>query len=1003
MRFIIFTFIFIISILQTTTANNEHSTLSPEVEEYFNVAKELEAKGDRRSKRKIQKESVEPLMDYAEAYYDSNNYNEAIIIYKRLYDLQKRLHGERHRKTQYLRKKLAYVYHLAGRFTEQAEIEKSILDSQQRPGRASRYDLKMMSKLAFTYKQNKDYVNSEALYLKALKIYEDNKMTQQYTYKKLLYELSSLYIDLGDYARAEPYYRRSLGIKEGEEIDINKINITKLFNYAHMLQFTGKYAEVEDLYKKMLKKLRQRSPAMTGSGVFSQEPQILASLGNVYNQTGAYGKALEFNQKAYSAYKNSLGQEHVITAYALANLAETYLSMGEYTTALNQLKSSAAILKKQVKKKHQVYIDKNFIMPHLALAYSKTGDYDRAEEIYLKVLEEISKEYSPRHPLMTYSQINLAEMYYFQNRLEPAIKLCLSSLGNAINNRAPYLLSKIYFTLAKIRQKQKLFAEAIFYGKQGVNKLQQIRTGLLNTEESLQKSFIDSQQDNYKMLAGWLVDAARLSEAEQVLAMLKEEEYFNFIRRSDKNQKATLAQLNLPEQKQETRLTRVSHRLATYSNELSDLEKISDEILSNKDRQRIKDLHVLIAETEKAFQSTLIDIKASFNAKDTHILAAQIDNKLYNEFINRPGQNVALIHFLPLKNDLRIILRTSKLNITRKVEVSSKQFNQNIDAYRKKIKRADLTSITDKQELDKLSQQLYQWLFKPVEKELQQANIKNIMLYKNGILRYIPLATLYDGQKYLVEKYAISNYTAAAKASFKNSPQESWMVAGMGVSKQYGEFSPLHMVPFELDSIVKKNSEDMNGIFKGDIFINEKFTATQFRENLKAPYNVGHIATHYKFMPGTEADSFLLMGDGSHLTLATLRKKNYNFEPVELLTLSACETAAGDIASDGREIEGLATLVQRQGAKAVMATLWPVADCSTGLFMQRFYQYRSTGIDKAAALRQSQLDFIQKKVPAMAVSPRQPDKGCQPLLGKLKNHYTHPYFWAPFILMGNWQ
>ena len=996
----LFVLTILVAVYQTVIAEN-NVVLPPEVEKYFTIAKDLEAKGDRRSIRKMRNNAVKPLKGIAEEYSQYKRFDEAITIYQRLYEMHKRLYGEEHRKSQYYKRKLSFVYRMAGRRTEQAQIEQSVLETRlQQSGGHDWKSLKMMGKLAFTYKQNKVYSRSEALYLKAIKIHEDNNIVNQHHYTKLLYQLGSLYIDQGDYAKAEPYYRRSLGIEVGEDIDISKQNLTKLFNYAFMLQFSGRYAEAEDLYKKML----HSSKALPAYGGFSQASHVRANLGAVYSQVGAYEKAIKLKIQAYEEFKMGLGKEHVITAYALSNLAETYLAMKQYNKALEQYKVAAAILNKQVKQKHKVYIDENFIMPHLALAYSKTGNYAKAEEIYLQVLEEVSKEYSPRHPLMTYSQTNLAEVYYFQDRLESAAKLCLSSLGNAVNNKSPNLLARLNFMLAKIRQKQNLLAEAIFYGKQGVNQLQKMRSGLIDTEKSLQKSFIESQQENYEVLAGWLVDSGRLSEAEQVLAMLKEEEYFNFIRRSqNSSSNTTQAELNPLEKQQKTKLKQSSRSLAAYHNELSDLERVDNDALTNNDKRRINELKTLLQQAEKAFQTTLENIKNSFSDNKHQTLAAQLDSESYNKLISKLGKDVALVHFLPLKNDLRVILRTSLLNIAKKVNVSTEEFNQTISKYREKIKRTDLSSNTEQQELTRLSQQLYQWLIQPVEAELQQANIKTLMLYKNGSLRYIPMATLHDGKHYLIEKYAVSNYTAAATLSFSANPQKAWTVAGMGVSKQIGDFSPLHMVSDELDGIVKDSNTDSKGIYTGKVFINEAFTPALFKANMSHGYHVGHVATHYKFKPGTETDSFLLMGDGSHLTLATLRKDKYNFKSIDLLTLSACETAVSDVSSDGREIEGLATLVQRQGAKAVMATLWPVADCSTGQFMQRFYQHRSTGMSKAAALRESQIEFIQNKIPPMAVKPKQMDKGCQPVGAKLARNYQHPYYWAPFILMGNWQ
>ena len=132
--------------------------------------------------------------------------------------------------------------------------------------------------------------------------------------------------------------------------------------------------------------------------------------------------------------------------------------------------------------------------------------------------------------------------------------------------------------------------------------------------------------------------------------------------------------------------------------------------------------------------------------------------------------------------------------------------------------------------------------------------------------------------------------------------------------------------------------------------------------------------------PGTESNSFLLLGDGGQLTLEEIRKQNYRFDGTELLTLSACETGiGGGRDSDGKEIDGFGLIAQQQGAKAVLATLWKVNDKSTAVLMADMYAQKVNGKNKIEALRQAQIDL------------------------KNKPEYSHPYYWAPFILMGNWQ
>src|SRR5580700_5086954 len=136
-------------------------------------------------------------------------------------------------------------------------------------------------------------------------------------------------------------------------------------------------------------------------------------------------------------------------------------------------------------------------------------------------------------------------------------------------------------------------------------------------------------------------------------------------------------------------------------------------------------------------------------------------------------------------------------------------------------------------------------------------------------------------------------------------------------------------------------------------------------------YPVVHIASHFRFQPGNDTQSYLLLGDGGHLSLAELKNSANLFGGVQLLTLSACNTGMGD----GAEVEGFGALAQRQGAKAVVASLWPVADESTSRLMQEFYRIResSAGMTKLEALREAQLRLLRGEVQIQPAAER--DRG----------------------------
>ncbi|MGD8925692.1 MAG: CHAT domain-containing protein [Thioalkalispiraceae bacterium] len=985
------------AVATTAHAESADSLQSDEVAGYFQLADKLEKKDGYRAYKQIDKQAIRPLLKIADRYLEEQRAAEAIDIYQRLYELQKKFLGGYDRKVRSILGQLAYAYQVSHRNAEWIVTNQQVLAFDERiysPNHPTR--LSSMTNLAFSYQMDKSYSKAEALYKKILGIYEKYGMTGEYGYTRVKKSLSDIYIITGDMAKAEPYYKEAVTQKDSDQVDVANMSMMKLSTYVYLLQFSGKFAESEKLYKEMLRTLEQRYGEND-----ERVALVLLNLGSLYNQLGVYGKALEMKQRAYRIYIAHYGKDHLITAYVKNSLAETYLALKDYQAAVELLEQAKPLFMQQIQRPDRLYIDKKFVLINLAIAYMKTNRFAEAERIYQQILAETSKEYSPQHPMVAYTRMNLAELYYARGKYNKAKNQAAQALAIIINKRAPYHLANAYFLMAKITRQQDSLAEAIFYGKQSINLLQGLRRGLSKTEKSLQAGFIASQQENYEILAGWLIDAGRLPEAEQVLAMLKEEEYYNFIRRSAQAD-SHLQQLihTTIEQQSQQSLVGATEMLAEVSKELAEFEKADPATLNEKDKARYRQLQVQHATLAKDFQATLLGITQSFRSAGDKLLTEQVTTREYQQLGAQLESGVALVHFLPLQRSLRIILRTRNENIARRVDITAMTFNQAINTYRKLVTRVDLTSARDQQKLNQAAVQLYKWLIQPLQADLARLHIRTLIFYKNGSLRYIPLATLYDGKQYLIEHFAVANYTAAARQSLMDKVAPDWTIAGMGVSKQYGEFSPLRMVPYELDSIIKKTRDDPTGAFAGKIYVNEKFTSQQLKNSLTGRYNVTHIATHYKYMPGTEADSFLLLGDGSHLSLATLRSDHYNFSNIDLLTLSACETAVTETLSDGREVEGLATLVQRQGARGVLATLWPVADCSTGVFMQRFYQYRRQGESKAAALRQTQLDFIHGKVAPMRSTDSQ---GCQPISNPSGNTYQHPYFWAPFILMGNWK
>jgi CHAT domain-containing protein len=153
------------------------------------------------------------------------------------------------------------------------------------------------------------------------------------------------------------------------------------------------------------------------------------------------------------------------------------------------------------------------------------------------------------------------------------------------------------------------------------------------------------------------------------------------------------------------------------------------------------------------------------------------------------------------------------------------------------------------------------------------------------------------------------------------------------------------------------------------------------------------------------ADSILLLGDGE-LSLEEIAAQPTLFDGVDLLTLSACNTAFTNKTEDGREVDSFGTIAQNLGAKSVIASLWSVNDASTASLMESMYSFRQSASDmtKGEALRQAQMALLtgQLKPSQQGVGPGMTPDGRQNPV-KSPSDWSHPYYWAPFILIGNWK
>ncbi|MEM9089699.1 MAG: CHAT domain-containing protein [Cyanobacteria bacterium P01_F01_bin.53] len=266
-------------------------------------------------------------------------------------------------------------------------------------------------------------------------------------------------------------------------------------------------------------------------------------------------------------------------------------------------------------------------------------------------------------------------------------------------------------------------------------------------------------------------------------------------------------------------------------------------------------------------------------------------------------------------------------------------------------------------------QQLYDWLIRPVAANLANQDIRTLVFVPDGLLRNIPMSILHDGNDYLVSSYSLALTPGLQLLNSQPLEEINFQMLAAGLSDARQGFSALPGVSQELSQIQQ--------LFPTQILLNERFTRDRvLKQAEQDPATLVHLATHGQF-GATIEDTFLLTWD-DRVSVDDLDQllRPKGDRPIELLVLSACRTAEGD----RRAALGMAGVAVRSGARSTLASLWRVEDNSTAVLMSEFYRLLSEKhLSRAEALRQAQGLLLVDPV------------------------YSHPYYWAPFVLIGNWQ
>ena len=369
------------------------------------------------------------------------------------------------------------------------------------------------------------------------------------------------------------------------------------------------------------------------------------------------------------------------------------------------------------------------------------------------------------------------------------------------------------------------------------------------------------------------------------------------------------------------------------------------------------------------------------------------------------GRRSAVVYAMPEPYGLELRLVTEDGEVVRDMVPVA-----NIDALAPVVNqlRGAITNPLDRQVGSERylqpAQQLYQWIMAPLAQALEDADIDIVIFCMGEGLRTVPLAALHDGQQFIVEKYAIAQIPGFSLFDARHRSLKNDQVLAMGAS-EFERQIPLPGVPVELDTILglgKIASPDPIAPWDGISLLNSQFTLNALQEEHQSgKFGIIHLATHAEFRSGAPEQSYIQLWN-EQLTLEQLPTLDWADPIVELLVLSACQTAVGD-----RQAEmGFAGLAVNSGVRSAMASLWVVSDRGTLALMGEFYQQLKETPTRVDALRNTQLALLRGEVKVDGDRITRGTRGGiialpQVLQANGQESFSHPYYWSSFSMIGN--
>ena len=493
-----------------------------------------------------------------------------------------------------------------------------------------------------------------------------------------------------------------------------------------------------------------------------------------------------------------------------------YLKMGQYAKAEPLLIRSLAIAEKTEGPNHPSTAAG---LNNLAGLYRDMGQYARAEPAYARALTILAATRGPEHPEVGTTLNNLARLNIAMDQPAKALQLYLRALLVSGNAGSPELAWNVQSNLRAAYARVRQPGLAIFYGKQAVNTLQGIRATLSQLDRELQRGFLTGKIHVYRELADLLIEQNRLPEAQHVLGMLKEEEFFDFMRRSEGDDPRRRKIAFQPhEQPWHDRLAQYIARMGATAAERSELERRAQSGLKDDDKARLAELsrmkEVLSAGLQRYYREVATAFASAKGKGRNEAADAQAQLKATQQTLSKLGAGSVLVQYILSENRLNVIFTTATTQAAHQVEINAAELRRKIEFFRTALGNPDISA-------EPMAQELYKLLIAPLDGELRTSGARTLMFSLDGALRYIPMAALHDGSLYLVQRYDLSIYTDVTRDNLGYRQSGALSIVGMGVTREIGDFASLPAVRTELSAIVRNGDK---GLIEGELHFDDQFT-----------------------------------------------------------------------------------------------------------------------------------------------------------------------------------